>query len=541
MQVPPQIFSDVRRAQWEFAPQRARYLGLHEFDGLLPDWSEDGLAARARIRSAQRRTLEALTDLDVRNEIDRRLLLIEFDKEALFYDELRDHVRLPLLAASAVSVVGYEAYDYAPLEERIRAATRQLEATPEFLYGLIDHWTNIAPSRVEASLIAFRGLKVAFDGPTGFWGGSAGDVATTRHFAFALEKARVSLDRAIRALENSHGRDDFALGPDNFAELLRISVGAPVDLAEMARWGWDDLDRNTEALKDDADRLGIAVDDISATLAQDTPDYEDLVPATRDTLSGLEKFVVEHDIIDMPDVDEPLVTDTPRFYRYTFASCHVPGPYEKHDFVTQYWVTPPDDDWDDARKDSWMGQFNNPELAIMSAHEVYPGHHVQLLRHREAKTDVALGHKNYDFIEGWAHYCEEMMIEEGYADGDPLLDAAMRVQALQRNVRYLTAIGLHVDDWTVEQAEDVFVRRGMLDSAPARSEAVRGAWDPSYYGYTLGKLQLMRLRDELRGTWGTEFSLHRFHEACMRHGSPPVAMLRELILDEEVNRGDPQQ
>ncbi len=220
---------------------------------------------------------------------------------------------------------------------------------------------------------------------------------------------------------------------------------------------------------------------------------------------------------------------------WTFASMDTPGPFETRATEAYYYVTLPAPDWTAGQAEEHLTFFNRPSLWNTTVHEVYPGHYVQVLAKRKAPGTMRRAFWSASFGEGWAHYCEQMMQDVGCFDDRPeherlRFQLAQRQDALLRACRYVGGIRMHCDGMSVDQATDLFVRRGYLSELPARREAIRGTMDPTYLVYTLGKLEILRLREDCRRAWGADFSLKRFHDALLSGGSASIAVHRQLLL-----------
>ena len=207
-----------------------------------------------------------------------------------------------------------------------------------------------------------------------------------------------------------------------------------------------------------------------------------------------------------------------------------PGAFEKVATDAFYYVTPPEKNWPAAQAEEWLTSFNYDMLDTTSAHEGWPGHHLHWLHYRNSPTDVLKALDAYSSWEGWAHYVEQMMVDEGFRDGDPHLRLAQLAEALLRNVRYVCAIGLHTQGMSVDQATRRFMNDAYMEELPSRKEAERGTFDPGYLLYTLGKLMVLKLREDYEREQGDAFSLKRFHNTFLSFGAPPIPLVRTIML-----------
>jgi uncharacterized protein (DUF885 family) len=239
------------------------------------------------------------------------------------------------------------------------------------------------------------------------------------------------------------------------------------------------------------------------------------------------------------------VTETPQYLRATsFASMDTPGPFETKATEAYYYVTPPEKNWSAQQKEEWLTSFNYYTTDIVSIHEVYPGHYVQFLHlNASSATKLEKIFGSYAFIEGWAHYAEQMMVDEGFGANGPggsaqsngsVQAAKYRLaqidEALLRACRFCVSIKMHCKKMSVDEATRFFRDNCYYEEKPARQEAMRGTFDPEYLYYTLGKLEILKLREDYRKQQGTKFTLRKFHDEILRHGAPPVRLLREVLL-----------
>ena len=285
--------------------------------------------------------------------------------------------------------------------------------------------------------------------------------------------------------------------------------------------------------------------EVFQAIQKDHPTEQKLIPDTARDLETIRQFLVDHRIISLPSQVRAQVTETPQFLRATsFASMDTPGPFETKATEAYYYVTPPETDWSAQQKEEWLTAFNYYTTDIVSIHEAYPGHYVQFL-HLNASPATRLEKifGSYAFIEGWAHYAEQMMVDEGFgAQGngqgsspqDSLRAAKYRLaqtdEALLRVCRFCVSVKMHCQKMSVDEATRFFQQNCYYEEKPAHQEAMRGTFDPEYLYYTLGKLEILKLREDYRKQQGGKFTLRQFHDEMLRHGAPPIRLLRELML-----------
>jgi uncharacterized protein (DUF885 family) len=254
--------------------------------------------------------------------------------------------------------------------------------------------------------------------------------------------------------------------------------------------------------------------------------------------------VINHRIVTIPSPVRAQVAETPQFMRATsFASMDTPGPFESKATEAYYYVMPVEPDWTSQQAEEWLTAFNYYDIDVTSIHEAYPGHYVQFLcLNASPATRLEKIFAGYAFTEGWAHYAEQMMVDEGFGtNGASAPTSAERIkaakyrlaqtdEALLRLCRFCVSIKMHCQGMTVDQATKFFVENCYYQQKPARQEAIRGAFDPEYLYYTLGKLEILKLRADYQKQEGSHFTLQKFHDELLRHGAPPIRLLREVML-----------
>jgi len=277
--------------------------------------------------------------------------------------------------------------------------------------------------------------------------------------------------------------------------------------------------------------------EVFKAIQEDHPTAESLIPDTAHNLEAIRQFVVDHKIASMPSDIRCKVAETPPFRRATsFASMDSPGPFEKGSTEAFYYVTPVEPTWTATAKNEWLTAFNFYTTDVVSIHEAYPGHYMQHLHlNASSASKIRKAFYSYAFVEGWAHYTEQMLLDEGFpGTGDRLRTAKYRLaqsdEALLRLCRLCVSIKMHCDDMTVDEATKFFQDNCYYQEQPARQEAVRGTHDPGYLHYTLGKLMILKLRRDWQQQEGTAYSLQRFHDEMLRHGAPPLPLLRQILL-----------
>jgi uncharacterized protein (DUF885 family) len=321
----------------------------------------------------------------------------------------------------------------------------------------------------------------------------------------------------------------YALGPEKFKQMVKQTEGVDVDLAQLEEIGKKDLQRNLDAMKAECEKYAPSASliDCSNKASAHKAEGADVVQAATAQLGELRKFIQEKDIVSMPGTEEAKVGLAPPYKAWNFAYINIPGPYETN-LPSVYYVSPPDPSWDAKKREEYIP--GKGSLLFTSVHEVYPGHFVQFLHANRAKSKFGQVFVGYAFAEGWAHYCEEMMYDEGLGQGDAELHIGQLQEALLRDVRFLSAIGLHTKGMTVEESKKMFIEQGLRSEGEAEQQSNRGTFDPAYLNYTMGKLMIRKLRDDWCASRGGKTAWKQFHDAFLSYGGPPIPLVRKAMM-----------
>ena len=534
------------KEHWDFYPTAGSRIGRHEYDGQLPDLSPHRITRRVE---ELRRGLAQLSGLagGYGNEVEPeerltyRLLELFLRRELFNLEDMRPLENNPMRQVGYLNVGGYVKRDYAPLVDRLRAATQSLEQVPDFL-NVLDAALARELSRpvLEMSIESYRGMARFYRVDLDQSASGAGDAGTLAGFDQARERAAQALEGFVVKLEERLARlaegteGDFAIGHRLYSDMLAHGEGLTAPLNDIIALGQANLERNLERLAEPAEAAapGRSIRDIVAEIGRNHPAADALIPETRAMLEDIRRSLLDFDIISLPSEDRCQVIETPTYMRYAFAAMDSPGSLETNATESYYYVTPVAEDWTDAQAEEWLSNFNYDTLRIISIHEVYPGHFVHHL-HNSYGRELPLVNRvasSYAFTEGWAHYTEEMMLGTEYAKGQERLLVTQLLEALVRNCRYLCALGMHTQGMTVDEATRFFMDNAYMEELPARREALRGTFDPGYLNYTLGKLMILKLREDYRREQGAAYTLKGFHDKLLSYGAPPLPLLREVML-----------
>jgi len=533
------IADEFLRGWLRIHPSTASWLGFHEYDGWVEDFRREAMEAEVvRLKH----TLNVLQELDPKrltpeNYSDYQILLHQIRSELLDYEEIQSWKKNPMLYATRFDVSGYIKRNYAPLEERLRAVIAKEKkfaqivqtAKRNLLKRTARTFITTAIDIAEGQVVFLKsGLPEEFEG--------VADRALKRQFETANAEAIGSVQDFVEYLKNEllpNANEEYALGAERFQKMLRYGEMVDKSLDELLERGLSELKRTQETYRATAGEIDPKKSPLQVfrSIANDHPTAESLIADGANTLAELRQFVIDREIVSIPDTTNLQVKASLPFERWAFASFDAPGLFETRATEAYYYITPAEPDWSAKQREEWLRAFNYPVLKIISVHEAYPGHYLHFLHYRNVPSKVVRVFGSYSAIEGWAHYAEQMMVDEGYGAGDPRIRLAQLHEALIRLCRFVVAIRMHAQGMTVDDATKFFMENAFMEEHPARKEAERGTFDPGYLNYTLGKLQILELREEMKLRKGDLFELREFHDTFLRHGALPIKLLREMVLD----------
>jgi uncharacterized protein (DUF885 family) len=521
-------------------PVFAVVAGRHEYDGRLPDWSAAGIAAEIRrLHDARDRAMAAPdTTLSGSERFERDYLVARFDRDLFWLEDAEAPFLNPAWyldwIVDNLDPAPYLTRNYAPVETRMTAYTSYARAIPKAADQIRANMrTPLSRPLLERGVSAFRGFAdfYAQDAPAAF--SAVKDEARQRELRDANGAAVTAMRNLAAWLESQRASAtaSYALGAERFASMLRMTEGVTTPIAELEAAGRMDLERNQNALREACAQYAPGAD-IPACITKMNANKPKggAVEGARAQLAVLKKFVEDAGVATIPGTEEALVAEAPPYNRANFAYIDIPGPYEKG-LPAIYYIAPPDPSWTAAEQRDYLpGQA---DLLFTSVHEVWPGHFLQFLHSNRNRSIVGRLFVGYAFAEGWAHYAEEMMWDMGLGAGNPEIHIGQLSNALLRNARFLSAIGLHTKGMRVEEAERLFREQAFTDVGTARQQAARGTYDPAYLNYTMGKLMIRKLRDDWSALRGGRQAWREFHDRFLTYGGPPIPMLRRQMLGNE--------
>lgn len=534
-------------------PLRATALGFHEFDGRINEDTRLAIDAElARLRRFDDRLSKFdIAKLGPRAAVDLRLLHASVKKELFLIGDLGIYEHNPLTYARAIDVGVYAKRKYAPAEDRVRSIVMIENQAPNIMIAAKTNLADALPKPlVQLAIQTARGasefLKKDFIESLA----DLKDETLRATFLQSNRRAATALTEYAAWLEKEKlpkASPDFAIGEEKYRRFLAETELIDIEPAKLFELAQAELKKEQDVFVEAAKKIDETrpADVIFKQIQSDHPTAANLVPEIAKRLDAVKKFVADRKLVTIPGEAKAQVKETPQDRRATsFASMDTPGPFEKRSAESYYYVTPPEADWTELQKEQWLTSFNYFMGDLVSIHEAYPGHYVQFLHLNASKATRA--EKIFgatSFVEGWAHYCEKMMVDEGFGGAAPNakpseddIQRAAKYRMVQarasmvRLCRLCVSIKMHTQAMSVDDATKFFQENCFMEETPARAEAMRGTFDLGYGNYSLGKLALLKLRNDYQAQEGDKFSLKKFHDEVLNHGMPPIRLLRELLL-----------
>ncbi len=517
-------------------PDAAVFAGRHEFDGKLPDWSRAGLDREGRRLRAERERALSFNpaDLDERRRFEREYLTAVVDGKLFWLTSAGWPYRNPVFYERALDPNVYLMREYAPLAKRMAAYIRYAKAVPLATRQIRDNLRPPLPRHyLSIGRTIFAGLASYYekDVPAAF--SPVNDLKLQRDFRAANETAIQAMKELVVGIESleASATEDFALGAERLREMLWTTERIDASLESLETTARQDLERNTAALRQACAEFapGKTIPECIALVQGKKPEGGAVAEAQQQ-LSLLKTFIREKDLVSIPGEEEARVAESPPYKRWNLAYIDIPGPYEKG-LPSTYYIAPPNPSWSAAERDAYVPGRTN--LLFVSVHEVWPGHFLQFLHAHRTPSKFSQVFVGYAYSEGWAHYTEEMMWEAGLGKGAPEVHIGQLMNALLRDVRFISALGLHTGRMTVAESERMFRESACEDPGNARQQAERGAFDPAYLNYTVGKLMIRKLRDDWTSSRGGRQAWRAFHDRFLSYGGPPIPLVRTQMMGKD--------
>lgn len=525
---------------YHFHPTEGTQAGFHRYDGNLQDFSRSSVEAEIEGLLKFQTQFGSIqsTELSQESAGDLQILTSAVQSRLLELQDIQKWKKDPDVYISELSqgVFGIMRRNFAPAPDRLRSVILREREIPRVLQQARHNVSN--PPRVYTE-VALQQMpdNIKFfqkDVPEAFR--EVTDPALLAEFKATTKAAVEALTRYEGYLRNDLLRasdGDYRLGAEEFRKKLLYDEMVDIPLDRLLEIGYADLRHNQQQFKEVAAKIdpNRSPAEVLADLRKDHPPADQLLQTFRDTLGGLRQFIEAKKLITIPSTVPPIVEETPPFARaLSTASMDTPGAYETKATEALFNVTLAGADWKPEKIEQWMQGFNRGTIVSTAIHEVYPGHYTQFLWIQAAPSKTRKLLYNNSNAEGWAHYTEQMMLDEGYGNNDPKLRLGQLLDALLRNARFIVGIEMHTGKMTLEQGMEFFVNEGFQVAPVAEVEAKRATSDPTYLYYNLGKLQILKLREDYRKKQGDKFTLQEFHDTFMRQGSVPMKIIRKSML-----------
>jgi len=525
---------------YKFNPTQATADGFHQYDTRLEDFSQASVNAEVAAAKLSLDKLQAFSPAGLSQEStgDLEFLTARTNARLLELETVQMWRRNPdsYTSTATFSIFVLMSRTFAPQAERLRSVVARERAIPKLLEEAKKNLSDVPRVYTEVALDNLSGTAGFFqnDVPKAFSGVEDPKLLAEFHASnlaaiAALKEYQAFLKQNLLPASNG----DFRLGAETYRKKLLYDEMVDVPLDRLLEIGYSDLRRNQQRVKEVAATIDAKKSprEVMADLQNDHPTADQLLPTFRNALGGLKQFIEEKKIITIPSQVPPIIEETPPFERaLTSASMDTPGAYEKVAKEAFFNVTPVEPDWPAERKEQWLQGFNRGTIISTAIHEVYPGHYTQFLWVQQAPSKTRKLLFCGSNAEGWAHYTEQMMLDEGYGNGDPKLRLGQLLDALLRDARFISGIEMHTGKMTLAQSKQFFIDEGYQTPAVADAESKRGTSDPTYLVYTVGKLEILKLREDYKTMKGDKFSLQDFHDEFMRQGGMPLKIIRKTML-----------
>jgi uncharacterized protein (DUF885 family) len=529
-------------AAFAWSPSGGTAEGFHQYDKQIEDRSAAAYSKRIATLESERVKAAAFkpADLSPRDAADLQILQNSIEAELLDVKTLQTwkHNPIDYVADPGNAVDLIMKREFAPAKERLQAVTARLEGAPALVAAMKANVVNPPKEFTDLAIRVAAGSVGFLKSDVAKWAKDAagGDAQAFADFQKADDAAAQAMQDASEWLKSDllpRSRGAYAIGAENFAKKMQYEEMIDIPLDRLLAIGQANLDKDYKDFVETAKKINpkLSPADVMKSLENEHPTEADLLPSARRTVEGIRAFLLEHKIITLPSEVRPLIQETPPYARVgSFASMDTPGAYETKATEAFYYITPPEKEWDAKHKEEHLRLFNKYTMQMITIHEAFPGHYTQFLWAKQFPSKVRKLSGGGANIEGWAHYGEQMMLEQGYGDGNPKIHLAQLSEALLRDCRWVVGIKLHTQGWTVEQGQKLFEEKGFQEPANAFEESRRGAYNPTYLYYTLGKLMIYKLRADYQQAKGADYTLRGFHDEFMRQGPLPLKLMRQALL-----------
>ena len=527
-------------AVFPFNPTSAVQTGFHAYDAQLEDFSQATIQKEVAVNRRFEAQFAAfpVTKLSADQQADREMVLGNIRSTLLSLESIRMWEKDPDQYASTASGAAFTIMSrtFAPADVRLRALIAREKQMPKLFAAGRANLKNPPKIYSEVAIEQVPGLIGFFQSDVPLAFKTVKDPALLGEFKQSNAVVIKELQTWLAWLKSDvlpRSKGDYKLGADTYRKKLLYDEMVDTPLDKLLDIAYADLRKNQQQFRDTAKKIdpNKTPQQILEDAEKDHPTADKLLPAFRDSLAGLREYIVQHKLMTIPSPVMPIVEETPPFARaLTSASMDTPGAYEQVAKEAYFNVTPVDKKWSAVQAEDWLRSFNRGTIASTAIHEAFPGHYVQFLWMPAAPSKVRKLISANTYVEGWAHYCEQMMIDEGYGGGDLKLRLGQLQDALLRDARFVVGIKIHTGQMTFEEGADFFVKEGYQTKITGERETKRGTSDPIYLYYTLGKLEILKLREDYRKMRGSAFTMEEFHNNFLKQGMPPIKVVRRKML-----------
>ena len=527
-------------AVFPFNPTSAVQTGFHAYDAQLEDFSQATIQKEVAVNRRFEAQFAAfpVTKLSADQQADREMVLGNIRSTLLSLESIRMWEKDPDQYASTASGAAFTIMSrtFAPADVRLRALIAREKQMPKLFAAGRANLKNPPKIYSEVAIEQVPGIIGFFQSDVPLAFKTVKDPALLGEFKQSNAVVIKELQTWLAWLKSDvlpRSKGDYKLGADTYRKKLLYDEMVDTPLDKLLDIAYADLRKNQQQFRDTAKKIdpNKTPQQILEDAEKDHPTADKLLPAFRDSLAGLREYIVQHKLMTIPSPVMPIVEETPPFARaLTSASMDTPGAYEQVAKEAYFNVTPVDKKWSAVQAEDWLRSFNRGTIASTAIHEAFPGHYVQFLWMPAAPSKVRKLISANTYVEGWAHYCEQMMIDEGYGGGDLKLRLGQLQDALLRDARFVVGIKIHTGQMTFEEGADFFVKEGYQTKITGERETKRGTSDPIYLYYTLGKLEILKLREDYRKMRGSAFTMEEFHNNFLKQGMPPIKVVRRKML-----------
>ena len=536
-------------------PQYAVYLGIHEYDGKITDFSKQSIDSELIRLKTYEQKFSAIDSASLSPEMyyDLRILLGALRNEIFNFEDLQIFKKNPLVYFEPSPVIdGFLAIDlslylnrsFAPFEERIKSIVSLEKEIPGIVTNVESNLADsLAKPYINSTIETVKGSVSFLENDLVDAVKNITNDSLKTAFNTSNKKAVSSLNEFIQYLEKEKlpkANNRFAIGRDNYIKMLSYEY-VTISPEELLRIGFKKLAEEQEKFNAVAKAINPSLNpvEVYAGMAKEHSTAENLISDVRSSAEAIRQYIIDKKILTLSSEIHTKVKEMPKYLRVYAAMMDIPGSWEKKATEAYYYVTPVEPDWSPKQKEAWLENNNYYYTDIATFHEAYPGHFIQnIVLNASSATRIEKIFPSYTFTEGWAHYGEQMMIEEGYGDkGDPIKAAKYRIaqsgEALLRLCRFCMSLKIHCEGMSVDEATKFFMNNWHHDEYSSSLEAIRGTYDPRYLFYTLGKLEVLKLKEDYKIQEGANFSLQKFHDQLLENGMPPIPLLRERLLKDK--------